>query len=195
MNRLKIALISLFTAGAIANAYPMGGGANDPFAQMDEIFRVQLMHMQQMQKQLDKLFSNYEKSFQGRSLIATPVIMHSGGILSSGFQDKKDHYELVLKIDDLKDSKINITTQDNILTIEVSTQKKVEKKEGNYGKVISYTNSSASQSFTLPPDADASTIEAKQKGNTIIITIKKRSKAKVIPIKKEVEKKIPVNKK
>jgi HSP20 family molecular chaperone IbpA len=72
-----------------------------------------------------------------------------------------------------------------MLTIELKKNKKIEKTNGQYGKIISYTNSSSVQSFTLPDDADSSKIEAKQSGNEIIITVPKKSKPKVIEIKKE----------
>ena len=75
-----------------------------------------------------------------------------------------------------------------MLTVEVTENRKVEKTTGNYGKIISYANSSSVQSFTLPDDADTSQIKAEQQDNTILITLPKKaaakSKAKIIPIKK-----------
>jgi HSP20 family molecular chaperone IbpA len=118
-----------------------------------------------------------------------PILVHSTGVLSSGFQDKGDHYELAIKVGDLKNSKIDISTENGMLTVEVTENKKIEKQQGNYGKIISYTNSSSVQSFTLPPDADATGIKAEQRGNTIIITVPKKAgtTSKVIPIIKKGE--------
>ncbi len=157
----------------------------DPFAQMDKIFEMQMRQMQMMRKQMDRLFRNFEQNFQTSTIKSMPLMINSSGVLSSGFKDKSDHYELKIKVGDLKNSKVDITTENGMLTIEVKKNKKIEKTNGQYGKIISYTNSSSVQSFTLPDDADSSKIEAKQSGNEIIITVPKKSKPKVIEIKKE----------
>ena len=160
---------------------------SDPFADMDRIFQMQMQQMEMMRRQMDRLFKNFEQNFQTPNLMKMPILVHSSGVLSSGFQDKGDHYELAIKVGDLKNSKINITTENNMLTVEVTENKKVEKQQGNYGKIISYTNSSSVQSFTLPPDADAANIKAEQKGNTILITVPKKQSggSKVIPVQKK----------
>jgi HSP20 family molecular chaperone IbpA len=194
MKRLsKIAAIFL-AGGAFALASvsmtPTQSTPADPFAEMDRIFRMQMQQMEMMRRQMDRLFQNFEQNFQTPSLMKTPILVHSSGVLSSGFQDRGDHYELAIKVGDLKNSNINITSENNMLTVEVTENKKVEKQQGNYGKIISYTNSSSVQSFTLPPDADASGIKAEQKGNTILITVPKKKGAanKVIPIQKKGDK-------
>ena len=183
----KIAAAMLAGATIAGAAVTMGGTANssnnDPFAEMERVFQTQMMQMQQMQKQMDQLFRNFEQNFQGPSIMKTPILIHSSGVLSSGFQDKGDHYELAIKVNDLKNSNVNITTENDMISVEIAAHKKVEKQQGNYGKIISYTNSSSVQSFTLPPDADPATIQADQKENTITISIKKKKAAKIIPIK------------
>ena len=189
MKKISKIAAALLAGTALASAAVgmgnTGNGNGDPFADMERVFRMQMQQMQQMQKQMDRLFQNFEQNFQGPALIKTPILVHSSGVLSSGFQDKGDHYELAIKVNDLKNSKVNISTENNMLTIEVSANKKVEKQQGNYGKIISYTNSSSVQSFTLPSDADPATIQASQKDNTITVIIRKKKSAKVIPIKKE----------
>ncbi len=158
---------------------------DDPFAQMDKIFQMQMRQMKMMREQMDKLFNNFEQNFKVSTLKSMPIMVNSSGVLTSGFKDKGDHYELKIKVNNLKNSKINITSKDGMLTVEVTEKRKVEKTTGNYGKIISYTNTSSVQSFTLPDDADVANIKANQKGNEIIVTIPKKSKAKVIPIQKE----------
>jgi HSP20 family molecular chaperone IbpA len=184
----KIAL-ALLASGAFLSAntqsLPSQGGTDDPFAQMDRIFQMQMKQMQMMRKQMDQLFSNFEQNFKISTFKTMPIMVNSSGIFASGFQDKKDHYELKIKVNNLKDSKIDITTKDGMLTVKVSENRKVEKTNGTYGKIISYTNSSSIQSFTLPGDALPQKIEAKQKGNEITIIVPKKSKEKVITIKKE----------
>jgi len=161
----------------------------DPFAQMDKIFAVQMQEMRRMQQQMDAMFQNFGQTFQTPALMQTPRLIHSSGVLTSGFQDKGDHYALTIRVHDLKNAKVNITAENGMLTVTTQSQNKQEQTKGNYGKVISFASSSSTQSFTLPPDANAATIKAEQKDNTITITIAKKkgaaSKAKVIPIQKK----------
>jgi HSP20 family molecular chaperone IbpA len=171
---------------ASASMTPRQNVPADPFAEMDRIFRMQMQQMEMMRRQMDRLFQNFERNFQGPSVMKMPILVHSSGVLSSGFRDKGDHYELAIKVGDLNNSKIDITSENGMLTVKITENRKIEKQQGNYGKIISYTNSSSVQSFTLPPDADAAEIKAEQKENTILITVPKKgvSNAKVIPIRK-----------
>ena len=161
----------------------------DPFAQLDKIFELQMREMRRMQQQMDALFQNFGQNFQAPALMQTPHLIHSSGVLSSGFQDKGDHYELKIRIRNLKNSKVDITSENGMLTVTTQSQNKQEQTKGNYGKIISFSSSSSTESFTLPPDADAATIKAEQEDNTITITLKKKQgaapKAKVIPIQKK----------
>jgi len=190
MNKITKITLSLAAATSIASASVTIGTAttpaqqNDPFAQMEQVFQMQMQQMRAMQKQMDRIFQNFQKNLPASSMLSASMPVQSAAIFSSGFQDRGDHYELTLKVDDLKHSKVNITTDNRMLTIEVQEQRKVEKQQGNYGKVISYANSSAVQSFTLPYDADPDTIKATQKEHSIVITIAKKHPAKVIPIQK-----------
>jgi HSP20 family molecular chaperone IbpA len=192
MRKVGKIMAAMTLGGALAMASasmtPVQNAPADPFADMDRIFEMQLQQMRMMQRQMDRLFQNFERNFQTPALIKTPILVHSSGVLSSGFKDKGDHYELTLKVGDLKNSKINITSENGMLTVEVAENRKVEKQQGNYGKIISYTNSSSVQSFTLPGDADAAEIKAEQKDNDIIITVpKKPGGSKIIPIHKKTD--------
>lgn len=187
MKKISKAVASLLAGATLAGAAPatLAGSQNaDPFAQMDRIFQMQMQQMRAMQQQMDQLFQNFEKNSLNPSIVKMPILVHSSGILSSGFQDRGDHYELSIKVNDLKNSKVKISTEENMLTIEVTENKKIEKQQGKYGKIISYSNSSSVQSFTLPPDANPATVKAEQKGNTIVITVAKKKAPKVVPIRK-----------
>lgn len=196
MKKIKYLLSGLAAASVLGFASaPMAPAATpataqreDPFAQMERIFQMQMKQMEIMRKQMDEMFRNFEQSFQTPAIAKMPILVHSSGVLSSGIQDKGDHYELQIKVNDLKNSKVKITSEGGMLTVEVTEQKKEEKTTGNYGKIISYAHSSSVQSFTLPDDADTAGIKATQKENTILITIPKKSGAqsgaKVIPIQK-----------
>jgi HSP20 family molecular chaperone IbpA len=160
--------------------------STDPFASMDKIFEMQMRQMEQMRRQMDAMFRGFEQSFQMPSLQQTPRLIHSSGVFSSGFVDKGDHYELAIRVNDLKNSKVDITSENGMITIAIRSQNKQEQTRGNYGKVISFASSSSTQSFTLPPDADEATIKAEQKENVITVTLAKKkgasTRAKVIPI-------------
>jgi HSP20 family molecular chaperone IbpA len=192
MSKLKRVLLPIVAFGAFAAASTQN---SDPFAQMDRIFQMQMKQMQMMKEQMDRLFNSFEQNFQPANLKSMPIMVNSSGVFSSGFKDKGDFYELKIKVNNLKNSKVNITSENGMLTVEVTEHKKVEKTTGNYGKIISYTNSSSVQSFTLPNDADASNIKATQNGNEIIIKIPKKAKPKVIPIKKDNSKETNTSKK
>jgi len=191
MKRVSKIAAGIIAGGALAVASasmtPVQNAPADPFGDMDRIFEMQMKQMRMMQQQMDQLFRNFERNFQTPALMQTPILVHSSGILSSGFRDKGDHYELTLKVGDLKDSEINITSENDMLTVEVTEKKKIEKQQGNYGKIISYTNRSSVQSFTLPQDADPAGIKASRKDDAILITVPKKSgnTAKKIPIEKK----------
>ncbi|WP_456458996.1 Hsp20 family protein [Nitratifractor sp.] len=193
MKSISKIVTGLLVGAAVASAAPTlsVNTQGDPFADMERIFQMQMQQMRAMQQQMDQLFQNFEKNFQTPSIMKMPILVHSSGILSSGFQDKGDHYELSIKVNDLKNSKVKISTENNMLTIEISENKKIEKQQGKYGKIISYSNSSSVQSFTLPPDADPTTVKAEQKGDTIVVTVAKKKAAKVIPIHKSAPAKTP----
>jgi len=189
MGALGFAAVQVTQTSNVAGQTQNTASINDPFASIDKIFEMQMRQMRQMQKQMDEMFRNFEQNFQTPALMQTPILVHSSGVLSSGFVDKGDHYELKIRVNDLKNSKINITSENGMITITTTLNKKEEKSKGRYGKIISYSNSSSTQSFTLPPDADEGSVKAEQKDNTITITLKKKKgavqKAKVIPITKK----------
>jgi HSP20 family molecular chaperone IbpA len=190
MRKVGKIMAAMTLGGALAMASasmtPVQNAPADPFADMDRIFEMQLQQMRMMQRQMDRLFQNFERNFQTPALIKTPILVHSSGVLSSGFKDKGDHYELTLKVGDLKNSKINITSENGMLTVEVAENRKVEKQQGNYGKIISYTNRSSVQSFSIPQDADPESIKAEKDKNIITVTVKKKkSNTKHIRIRKK----------
>ncbi len=144
----------------------------DPFEQMDKMFKMQMQEMEQMQKQMNSMFKAMESQ---TNTLKMPVIMSSGGLMSSGLQDKGDHYEIVLKKGDSVKSKINVEAKNGILTIKVEETKAVDKNT-TYGVVKSYSNNSYMQSFTLPKDADENKISYDTKDNKIIVKIGKKEK-------------------
>ena len=171
---MKKVLLSLTTLLTLANADVNSSAKvmNDPFAQMDKIFKMQMQQMEQIQKQMDEMFKVFEQSNFGNSKM--PVIFNSGGMMSSGIVDKKDHYEVALKIGKASNTKVNVEAKDGVLTIKVEQKKEAESKNGTYGVVKSYSTSSYMQSFTLPKDADGSKADYEMKDEKIIVKIPKK---------------------
>ena len=152
---------------------------SDPFTQMEKMMQTQIHQMRIMAQEMDKMFKNFGTT----TMPVMNVSLNSSGIFSNGFKDKGDHYELQIKVDDLKNSKVEMTTNNNMLTISVEEHKKLEKNDkGN--KIISYSNRSYSESFTLPPNVDIDKISAIQKGDTITVIIPKKNPPKKVEIKK-----------
>jgi HSP20 family molecular chaperone IbpA len=144
---------------------------NDPFSQMDKMFEMQMKQMELMQKQMDEMFKAFEKS----SFKATPMMIRSSSILSSGLQDKGDHYEVVINVGK-GDVKADVKAKDGILTIKV--EQKQEKKENNssFGVMQSFSSSTFMQSFTLPKDADSNKIDYNIKDGKMVVKIAKVKK-------------------
>jgi len=147
---------------------------NDPFEQMDKVFQMQMKQMEQMQKQMDSTFKVFEQSNLNAPKI--PVIYSGGGMMSSGIVDKKDHYEVALKIGKGKNTKVDVNAKNGFLTISVEQSKEVNKNSGQYGNVKSFSKSSYMQSFTLPKDADGSKADYELKDDKIIVKIPKINK-------------------
>ena len=172
-----------FLAGlSIVAVTSLSAIAQDPFLEMEKFMQAQIEQMRLMHQQMSKYFESLNKGF-GVPSVVTPVSFNSGGIMSSGFEDKGDHYELKIKVDDLKNSKVQMSISGNILTLSVQEHKKEEKKDKNM-QYISYSNRSYSQSFTLPPNVDTDKIDAAQKGDMIVVYIPKKNPPKEIKIRK-----------
>ncbi|WP_456433929.1 Hsp20/alpha crystallin family protein [Nitratifractor sp.] len=193
MKRLSTLLMALLGAGSLSYAAatmtPASNTAvnDDPFAAMDRIFQMQMKQMEMMQKQMDQIFRNFQQGFGKSGVFAMPGASFSRSF-GSNLVDKGDHYELTITVGDLKNSKVDITTENGMLTVSVSSKRHEEKQQGSSGKVIQFASSSSVQSFTLPPDADAAKITAKEHNGAIVVTIPKKagsaSQRKVIPIEK-----------
>ncbi len=165
-----------FLLPLIASGFLFGANnatvAQDPFEQMDKLFKMQMQQMEAMQKQMDAMFKALESQTPS---VKMPVIVSSGGIMSSGLQDKGDHYEIAIKKGDSVNSKVNVEAKNGVLTIKVEETKAVDKNT-TYGVVKSYSSSSYMQSFTLPKDADENKVSYDTKDNNIIVKIAKKDK-------------------
>ena len=170
MKKILLPLVTSVTLFGAGNATV----TNEPFEQMDKVFQMQMKQMEQMQKQMDSMFKVFEQSNSIGSNM--PVIFSGGGMMSSGIVDKKDHYEVALKIGKGKNTKVDVKAKNGILTISVEQSKEASKSNGQYGNVKSFSRSSYVQSFTLPKDADGTKADYELKDDKIIVKIPKTDK-------------------
>jgi HSP20 family protein len=88
-------------------------------------------------------------------------------------READDAYYIELDLPGIKKDDIEITTEDNILTISGERKFKDEVKEEDYYKVESRYGK-FSRSFTLPEDIDISGIQAKSEDGVLEVVIPKK---------------------
>jgi len=171
MKKILLPIIAFLATANAANSIQITNNSTDPFEQMDKIFQMQMRQMQQMQRQMDEMFKVMETNMPTSPNM--PVITNSGGIMSSGIQDKNDHYEVVLKSSGDGKMDVNVEAKDNLLTISVKETKNID-KNSSFGVIKSFSTSSYMQTFTLPTDADSEKIDYEMKDNKLIVKIPKK---------------------
>jgi len=167
---MKKLFLSFLTFGTLAMGANNASVVIDPFDQMDKIFQMQMKQMQEMERQMDEMFKIMSSGMHSSKL---PIISNSGGIISSGVQDKGDHYEVVLKSSGNGKMDVNVKAKDNLLTISVKESKNID-KNSSFGVIKSFSTSSYMQTFTLPTDADSEKIDYEMKDNKLIVKIPKK---------------------
>lgn len=142
---------------------------------IDDIFERQILRMQKMQEQMDKMFEEFDRDFYNTSFHSAPLYnrIKYPNTSSSALNDKGTHYEITLVHP--KDSTINITAKNHQLTIQI-TQERHTQNENKEGKATGYASSSSIQSFSLPLDADTAAMKSKVEKESLIISIPKISK-------------------
>ncbi len=163
----KVALV--LSLIGLLNAQNNSMVSNDPFEEMDKIFELQMKQMELMQKQMDRIFKQMQTSTKSFPM----VTFSSNSLINSGLQDKGDHYEIVINTSKDSNTKLNIQTKDNLLTINIEQSKEI-KKDSNNTKIESISKSSYMQTLTLPNDADSKHIKSENRDGKIIITIPKK---------------------
>jgi len=88
-------------------------------------------------------------------------------------READDAYYIELDLPGIKKDEIEITTEDNVLTISGERKFKEEVKEEDYYKVESRYGK-FSRSFTLPEDIDLSAISAKSEDGVLEVVIPKK---------------------
>jgi HSP20 family protein len=95
-------------------------------------------------------------------------------------------YHVELDLPGIKKEDIEITTEDNVLTISGERKRKEEIKEDDYYKVES-AYGKFSRSFTLPEKIDVENIHAESKDGVLEVIIPKLSEEKTKPKKIEIK--------
>ena len=122
---------------------------------------------------LNAIVSNFENASDERTLVAfTPAV--------NTREDEKAYY-IEVDLPGVKKEDIDVTTEDNVLTISGERKVREEVKEEEYYKVESRYGK-FSRSFTLPEDADVEKIEAHAEDGVLEVVIPK--KAEVTKVKK-----------
>jgi len=95
-------------------------------------------------------------------------------------------YHVELDLPGIKKEDIEITTEDNVLTISGERKMKEEVKEDDYYKVES-TYGKFSRSFTLPEKIDVENIHAESKDGVLEVVIPKLKEEETKPKKIEIK--------
>jgi HSP20 family molecular chaperone IbpA len=138
---------------------------NDPFTEMDE-FHQRMNKM--MNKNLKPSFENsWDAWFSNRFL-------GGNGNFEIRTEEKKDSYVITLEIPNLKDNKLNITIDEDGISIEGELTQIAERKDAR-GNVIARqeVHRSISQRFPIPHDADHEGAEIDNDGDRIKISLPK----------------------
>ncbi len=101
-------------------------------------------------------------------------------------REGEDAYHVELDLPGIKKEDIEITTEDNILTISGERKMKEEVKEEDYYKVES-SYGKFSRSFTLPEKIDVENIHAESKDGVLEVVIPKLKEEEKKPKKIEIK--------
>jgi HSP20 family molecular chaperone IbpA len=141
-------------------------GHRDPFAEMERMHK-QLESM--MGRQHGGTFNNSWDSWFGNRFL--------GGSDDIEFQqsEKKNSYEITLKIPNLKENKLDIKIEKEGIAISGEFSQTAEKK-GTAGNIVSKSeiHRSIAKNLPIPGDADYQKARVENKEDKIIITIPKK---------------------
>lgn len=173
-KKLSLLALPLVAAVSLQAQHPlMNDPFKDPFFQDpfgDDIFK----EMMQMQRQMDEMFSRMQQRINQRSARLVHPSMGMYRLSAQGqFVDKGDHYELVTNIPESKENKIDIRTQNGMLTL---SAKIVHEEEQKTNGMVSVSKSvqSYQQTTSLPTDADEGKISSTFKNGRLVITVGKK---------------------
>ncbi len=91
--------------------------------------------------------------------------------------EDKDHVLLKAELPGVNPKEVNISVEDNVLTISGEKKLEHEDKKDNYVRVERYYGK-FSRAFTLPPYVDPAQISAEYKDGVLTVTLPKRPETK-----------------
>jgi HSP20 family protein len=132
--------------------------------------------MRKMQEEMDRVFAKFHQRMMQESLFKSfPSTFPSAPAID--LKDKGDHYLLEADVPGSKESEINVTARDGVLTIEAKSVKVEQKEqEKNDSKFIRHERFEGvyMRSLTLPQDADANQLKSDYKDGVLKIIIPKK---------------------
>jgi HSP20 family protein len=123
-----------------------------------------------LQEEMNRILSNFSRGFEDD-------LMSGAWTPSVDIFENKDQVVLEAELPGMKPEDVNISIENNVLTIQ--GERKFEKKEegDNYHR-IERRYGSFTRSFTLPPTVDTENITAEFDNGVLRLTIAKREEAK-----------------
>lgn len=123
-----------------------------------------------LQEEMNRLFSSFSRNLEDD-------LMSGAWTPSVDIFENKDQVVLEAELPGMKPEDVNISIENNVLTIQ--GERKFEKKEerDNYHR-IERRYGSFTRSFTLPPTVDTDNITAEFDNGILRLTIAKREEAK-----------------
>ncbi|RMF99863.1 MAG: Hsp20/alpha crystallin family protein [Acidobacteria bacterium] len=123
-----------------------------------------------LQEEMNRILSNFSRGFEDD-------LMSGAWTPSVDIFENKDQVVLEAELPGMKPEDVNISIENNVLTIQ--GERKFEKKEegDNYHR-IERRYGSFTRSFTLPPTVDTEKITAEFDNGVLRLTIAKREEAK-----------------
>lgn len=140
-------------------------GNKDPFSEMERL-RKQMDDM--MEKDMKDPFNRSWDSWFGDRFLG------GGSDIDMDLKDKDDAYVVTLNIPHLKDNRLNVTIDEDGISVEGDYTQTAEKKDAQ-GHVTSKREirRSISRHFSIPPDADHAHAKIKNESDRIVITLPK----------------------
>ncbi len=138
----------------------------------------ELERMRKSFELFNNMFNNLERTFPQENI--------SSFIPTVNTREDDSAYYIEVDLPGVKKEDIEITTEDNVLTISGERKVRDEVKEDDYYKVESVYGT-FSRSFTLPENVDVNKIEAKNENGVLEIVIPKKVEEDKKPKKIEIK--------
>jgi HSP20 family protein len=129
-----------------------------------------MMHLQQ---QINRMFDQFDTDLFGRleglgeGMFTPPV----------DIKEDADSYTVHLEVPGVSQDNLQLSLQDNVLTIKGSKEQKQESGEGRYRR-IERSYGSFSRSLSLPRNVDATRVEANLEDGVLEVRLPKREESK-----------------